>query len=109
MIYELRVYEIAPGKMALQNKRFAEGACPLFEKHGMTIVGFWETVIGENNNELTYMLGYKDLADRERAWRELNADPEHHKLVEERQRDPEPMVRRIRNCLLRPTSYSPLR
>ncbi len=108
MIYELRVYEVAPGKMAVLNERFARGTCPIFEKHGMKIVGFWETVVG-TSNQLTYMLGYKDLGDRERAWRELNADPEHHKLVEERERDPQPTVLRIHNTILRPTSYSPLR
>ena len=52
MIYEMRVYDIAPGKMAANEKRFEEANVPaLFEKHGMKVVGFWTTMIGEERRE----------------------------------------------------------
>ena len=43
MIYELRTYQVVPGKMAELNARFREITTGLFEKHGMIIIGFWET------------------------------------------------------------------
>ena len=59
MIYEWRVYEIIPGKKKLLNERFAKHTIGLFEKHGMTVVGFWENVIGGRTNTLYYMLAFK--------------------------------------------------
>ena len=45
MIYELRTYQVVPGKMKNLNDRFANITLPLFEKHGMKVIGFWETTI----------------------------------------------------------------
>ena len=56
MIYELRTYYAAPGKMDALNKRFRDHTCDIFERHGMTVVGFW-TPEGEEDKTLVYMLG----------------------------------------------------
>ena len=40
-IFELRTYTAAPGKMDALNARFRNHTNRLFEKHGMTIIGFW--------------------------------------------------------------------
>ena len=62
MIYELRTYQVVPGKMKNLNDRFANITVPLFEKHGMKVIGFWETAIGEaTTTELIYMLAFEDL------------------------------------------------
>ena len=37
MIYELRTYQVVPGKMKNLNDRFANITVPLFEKHGMQV------------------------------------------------------------------------
>lgn len=61
MIYELRTYQVVPGKMKNLNDRFANITLPLFEKHGMKVIGFWETAIGEaTTTELIYMLAFED-------------------------------------------------
>ena len=39
MIYELRVYQIAPGKMETLHRVFKETVVPLFEQYGIKIVG----------------------------------------------------------------------
>jgi len=41
---------------------------------------FAETIVGQNMPSLTYMLGYDDLAARERMWREFGKDPDWAKL-----------------------------
>lgn len=77
MIYELRTYQVVPGKMAELNARFREITTGLFEKRGMIIIGFWETAIGDaTTTELIYMLAFDNLADYEQAWNAFIDDTE---------------------------------
>ena len=76
MIYELRVYRCMPGRLPDLNKRFETVTLKLWEKHGFRQVGIWTTVIGESNQELHYMLEWKDLAERERVFGAFLEDPE---------------------------------
>ncbi|MCC6237142.1 MAG: NIPSNAP family protein, partial [Dehalococcoidia bacterium] len=87
MIYELRTYEAAPGKMAALNARFRDRTTPLFERHGMHVVGFWTYAHGGWSNELVYLMAFDDMADRDRKWAAFQSDPDWQKAVEETQRD----------------------
>lgn len=107
MIYELRIYEVAPGKMPALNARFANQTMKFFEKHGIKVVGFWTEEVGTSNN-LIYMTGFDSWADRERRWGAFQQDPEWIKVRDAGQQEG-PMVLRIHNSLLRPTAYSPLK
>ena len=42
--YELRIYTANKGKMEALNARFRNHTCKLFEKHGLTNVGYWVPV-----------------------------------------------------------------
>jgi len=106
MIYELRVYEAVPGKLAALSVRFENHVAGLFVKHGMRVVGFWTTVVGEGSNEFTYLLAFENLADRETKWAAFQVDPEWHAARDESEKNG-PLVARIRNQLLKPTAYSP--
>ena len=108
MIYEYRVYTIFPGKMPKINERFAKVTVPLFEKHGIKVVGFWQNAIGGYSNELIYILGFEDLAHREKAMQAFGQDPEWQKARAASEVDG-PLVEKITNTILRPTDYSPLR
>jgi len=107
MIYEYRVYRIVPGKMEAINNRFRNVAVRLFEKHGMKVVGFWQTMVGENN-ELTYILSFEDLNQMQRAWDSFRKDPEWIKTRKETEADG-PLVAGITNKILVPTDYSPIK
>ena len=48
MIYEYRAYYVVPGRMPDIQRRFADITMKLFAKHGIRVVGFWDTVIGES-------------------------------------------------------------
>ena len=39
MIYELRIYEAAPGRMADLNARFRDHTLRIFANHGLDVVG----------------------------------------------------------------------
>ena len=106
MIYELRVYDAVPGKLPALNDRFGRITLGYFEKHGMKVVGFWTDEIG-TSNRLTYMLGFEDMAQRDRAWEAFRADEGRRKAFAETERDG-PLVAHIQNTIMRPTPYSPL-
>ncbi len=107
VIHELRIYDVVPGRMADLHARFANLTLPLFRKHGIEVVAFWEDIVGASNR-LTYLVAYRDLAHRDSAWTAFSADPE---WIEGRTRSEEqgPLVARITNTLMRPTVYSLLR
>ena len=106
MIYELRIYETIPGRLPALNDRFAQHTLGFFQKHGIHVVGFWTEDIGASN-QLVYMLGFESLADREQKWNAFQADPGWHQVRAESEADG-PINARVRNMILRPTSYSPM-
>jgi hypothetical protein len=48
---------------------------PLWEKHGLRPVGFFTTVVGESSNDLTYLLAWESMAERDAKWAAFQADP----------------------------------
>ena len=49
----------------------------MFQKHGMIIIGFWETTIGDaTTTELVYVLALDNLAHCEQAWNAFIDDAE---------------------------------
>ena len=108
MIYELRVYETLPGAMPRLQARFAEKTIAIWERHGIRAIGFWTTLVGESNNELTYILAWESLADREARWGAFAKDPNWIKARDESERAG-PIIANIRSQLLTPTAFSALK
>lgn len=108
MLYELRVYRCIPGRLPALIKRFDTTTLKLWEKHGIRQVGFWTTLIGESNQELTYMLAWNSLAEREQKWNSFMTDPEWISKRAESQKDGE-IVANIVSQILQPTSFSALK
>ena len=72
MIYETRVYRCLPGRLPALLKRFETTTLKLWEKHGIRQVGFFTTLVGESNQELTYLLAWESLAERDKKWTALS-------------------------------------
>ncbi len=108
MIHELRIYTAHPDKMGDLLARFRDHTLGLFEKHGMTNVGYWLNSVGGRSDELWYILGFEDMAQREAAWEAFRKDPEWAKVRAESEADG-PIVHHLENRILNPTSFSPLR
>jgi hypothetical protein len=102
MIYELRIYEVAPGRLHELHQRFETVTLKMFEKYGVRQAGFWTAEVG-TSNELFYMLAWEDLAEREQKWDALMAEWNETQAATEGDR---PLVLRRRNSFLRPTPYS---
>jgi hypothetical protein len=108
MIFELRIYHCAPGRLPALNKRFETVTLKFWEKYGIEPVGFWTTLVGLSNQSLTYMLKWESLAEREKKWNAFQADPEW--LAKRAESEAEAIiVERIENSILAPTAYSALR
>lgn len=104
-IFELRVYESHNElKAQLKIEMFNVAELAIFKKVGLDPVFFGETLVGSNLPNLTYMLGYKDMEEHDRAWKAFLEDPDWIALKDqERYRD---TVSKIINRFLKPTSYS---
>jgi hypothetical protein len=105
MIYEMRVYRCLPGRLAALSKRFETITLKLWEKHGIKQAGFFTTLIGESHQELTYLLAWESLADREKKWAAFERDPDWISAAAKTEEDGQ-IVGNIVSQLLVPTSYS---
>ncbi|MBX9964299.1 MAG: NIPSNAP family protein [Burkholderiales bacterium] len=105
MIYELRIYHCMPGRLPDLNKRFETITLKIWERHGIRQAGFWTVLVGDSNQDLYYLLEWKDMAERERVWNGFMADPEWQEKRAETERNG-PLVAKITNLFLTPTQYS---
>ncbi len=106
MLYELRIYDAMPGKPPQLHKRFADHTLGMWKKHGIQVVGMWTDEIGVTNR-ITYILGYRDLADREKRWAAFITDPDWVRVRAESEKDG-PLLAHATNTIMRPTPYSPM-
>ena len=107
MLYELRRYDVAAGKLPALVDRFGSFTVPKWKEYGFRLIGFWTPVVADKSNQLVYIWGWESLEERTKknaAWR---ADPERAKKWAETEKDG-PLVNRVYNQLMEPTSYSQL-
>jgi hypothetical protein len=104
MLYELRVYDAMPGKLPALNARFAGHTVGFFKDHGIGILGFWTAEIGASN-QLTYILSFDSMADREKKWAAFGADKRWQEVRAETEKDG-PLVSSLSNTFMRLTPYS---
>ena len=105
-IFELRTYESHSIKAAKKKiEMFNEGGeIAIFKKTGLQPVFFGETLIGPQMPNLTYMLAFKNMADRDEKWGVFRDDPGWKKLrANTAYKD---TVSNITDIILRPAPYS---
>lgn len=105
MIYEMRVYKCVPGRLPALLNRFANITLKIWERHGIKQAGFFTTLIGQSNQELTYFLAWDSMADREKKWNAFATDPAWLSARAETEKDGQ-IVDNIVNQFLQPTSFS---
>jgi len=109
-VFEVRTYE--SNNMATlrrKMKMFDDGEIGIFRRVGMQPVFFGETIVGRNMPNLTYMLGYDDLAHREKTWRAFGGDPEWQKMRALPGLADAEVVSNITNFLVSPMPFSQIR
>jgi len=72
---ELRIYRCpGPRHLSRLNEQLATDGRPMFERNGITIVDAWTTSLGAPTGRLVYLCAFPDLATRDQAWRDVDAD-----------------------------------
>lgn len=108
MIHELRVYRCVPGRLPALLKRFETTTLKIWERHGIRQAGFWTTLIGESSQELTYLLAWESMAEREQKWGQFMADPEWVAKRAETEKEGA-IVANVSSQFLQPTAFSSVR
>jgi len=109
-IFELRIYQ-SQSIPARQKKAamFNNGEIDIFQRLGMRPVFIGESVIGPRQPNITYMLSFDSLAERERHWQAFSADPEWKRLSAPPELKDAQIVANISNIILRPLPFSLVR
>jgi hypothetical protein len=108
-LFELRTYTAAPGKMSALNARFRDHTCKLFEKHGMTNIGYWNPADpNEGEKKLIYIVAFPSQEAADASWKAFGADPEWQSVKKASEKDGK-LVEKVERIFLRPTAYSPLK
>ena len=105
MVYEMRIYRCLPGRLPALLRRFETVTLKLWEKHGIRQAGFFTTLVGASNQELTYLLAWDSMAERETRWNAFAADPAWLSARAESEKDGQ-IVENILNQFLQPTAFS---
>jgi hypothetical protein len=105
MIMEMRVYRCLPGRLPALMKRFDTLTLKLWDKHGIKQAGFYTTLIGTSNQELTYFVAWDSLADREKKWTAFQSDPDWIAGRAKSEEDGQ-IIDNIVSQLLVPTAFS---
>src|SRR3954471_23286727 len=75
-VFEIRTYTTEPGKLADLLKRFRDHTTKLFEKHGMTNIGYWVPVDEpRSKNTLIYILAHASRDAAKKSWDAFQHDP----------------------------------
>jgi len=104
-VYEMRVYYAPEGKLDELNARFRNHTLKLFEKHGITNIGYWMPI--ENPERmLIYFLAYPSREAREQSWKAFMADPDWQAAYKASEVNGK-LVSKVESKFFQATDYSP--
>jgi NIPSNAP len=108
-VFEIRTYTTEPGKLPDLLKRFREHTTKLFEKHGMTNVGYWvPTDEPRSKNTLIYILAHDSRAAADQSWKDFRADPDWQKVRAASEANGK-IVGKVESVFAEPTDFSPMK
>ena len=102
--FELRTYYTNDGMLENLHSRFRDHTMKLFEKHGMTNIGYW--VPQDQPETLIYLLGYDNETAREKAWKGFLNDPDWKSAYKASTKNGK-LVKKIESVYLKGTAYNP--
>lgn len=108
-VFELRTYTAAEGKYDDLLARFRDHTMRIFEKHGMSNVGYWtpqDAPLSENT--LVYLISHPSRDAADEAWQAFGADPEWQSVFRASRSDG-PLIANLESVYLDPTDFSPMK
>jgi hypothetical protein len=105
--FELRTYE-SPSDRDHKRKveMFHHGEFDIFVAAGFNPVFYGDTLIGMRMPNLTYMLAFDSLDERNRLWNAFGSSAAWKQLTSSERYDFEPIVTNVTNTILNPAPYS---
>jgi len=105
-VFQLRIYESHSEERAQKKIEMFNtgGELEIFRRVGLPVVFFGQTLIGTKLPNLTYMVGFDDVAAMEAAWAGFRSDPGWLQLKDDPQY--KDAVCNVTNILLRPAPCS---
>jgi hypothetical protein len=104
-VFEMRTYWAPTGKLEALHARFRDHTMKLFEKHGMTNIGYW-VPLDNSENKLIYFLAYPSRESREKSWKAFLTDPDWQRAQRESEANGK-LVEKVESRFLQATDYSP--
>ncbi|MGH9561809.1 MAG: NIPSNAP family protein, partial [Terracidiphilus sp.] len=106
-VFELRTYE-SPSDLDHWRKieQMSSGEGDVFTKVGIPQVFYGNTLVGSRLPNITYMICFDSLAERDKHWDAFRASPDWKALSSNPRYAFEPIVSNITNIMLAPTAYS---
>jgi NIPSNAP len=109
-VFEIRTYHTFPGRLDALHKRFREHTMKVFEKHGMTNVGYWVPQDSPaHESTLIYVISHASREAAKANWAAFNADPEWKKIAADSEADGGKIVEKVESVFVEATDYSPLK
>ena len=108
-VYEMRTYTCNEGKLETLKTRFRDHTRRIFEKHGMTNIGYWIPLDStRSNNTLIYIIAHASREQAEKNWAEFGKAPEWQRVAAASEADGK-IVEKIESVFVSPTDYSPIK
>lgn len=107
VVYELRIYHAAPGKLGELLARFRDHTIKLFDRHGIKSVAYWTPIEEpQKSNTLVYILQHPSREEAAANWKSFQDDPEW-KSVKERSELNGKLTEQIDSTFIVLTDFSP--
>jgi hypothetical protein len=107
-IYELRMYHVHEGNLEALKARFGDHTDAIFKRHNMKSIGYWVPEDAPSSQNLfVYILEHPSREEAKKNWDAFHDDPEWQKVKADSEKNG-PLVDKIDNYFMDPTSYSPL-
>lgn len=108
-VFEIRTYTAAEGKLGALHARFRDHTLAIFERHGMTNVGYFKPQDAPlEQNTLIYILAHPSREAAAKNWQAFQNDPEWQK-VKAASETQGALTTKIESVLADPTDYSPMK
>ena len=108
-VFEIRTYTTEPGKLPDLLKRFRDHTTKLFEKHGMTNIGYWvPTDEPRSKNTLIYVLAHTSRDTAKKSWDGFKSDPDWIKVRDASEAGGK-IVTKVESIYADPTDFSAIK
>lgn len=108
-VFELRTYTTEEGKLPDLLKRFREHTTKLFEKHGMTNIGYWVPADEPRSKDtLIYVLAHESREAAKKSWEGFSKDPEWAKVRTASEASGK-IVKKVESVYMLPTDFSAIK